>query len=87
MGPTIRLKPRLDAARNAVAVLQQQGVNKIIALSHLGYPEDLRLAGAVDGIDVIASGHTFTLLGDSARTLSEQLNTTLDALSELQRMP
>ena len=67
MGPTIRLRPRLDAARSAVADHQQQGVNKIIALSHLGYPEDLRLAAAVDGIDIIASGHTFTLLGDPAR--------------------
>jgi 5'-nucleotidase/UDP-sugar diphosphatase len=67
MGPTIRVKPRLDAAKAAIADLQQQGVNKIIALSHLGYPEDLRLAAAVDGIDIIASGHTFTLLGDPAK--------------------
>lgn len=67
MGPTIRVKSRLDSARGAVADLQRQGVNKIIALSHLGYPEDLRLAAAVDGIDVIVSGHTLTLLGDAAK--------------------
>lgn len=67
MGPTIRLKARLDSTRSAVAELQQQGVNKIIALSHLGYPEDLRLAAAIEGIDVIVSGHTFTLLGDGAK--------------------
>jgi 5'-nucleotidase / UDP-sugar diphosphatase len=67
MGPSIRLKPRIDAAKAAIAELQQQGVNKIIALSHLGYPEDRKLAAAIDGIDVIVSGHTFTLLGDPAK--------------------
>ena len=39
MGPTIRLKPRLDAARSAVSELQRQGVNKIIALSILAIPK------------------------------------------------
>lgn len=74
MGPSIKLKPRIDAAKAAIAQLQDQGVNKIIAVSHLGYAEDKKLAAALDGIDVIVSGHTFTLLGDPAK-LDKSLGT------------
>jgi sulfur-oxidizing protein SoxB len=34
----------------------------IIVLSHLGYPQDLKLAEEVDGIDVLLSGHTHNRL-------------------------
>lgn len=54
-------------ARRQVAELEQSGVNKIIALTHLGYEEDLRLAACVNGIDVIVGGHSHTLLGDQKR--------------------
>lgn len=38
------------------------GVNKIIALTHLGYDVDLQLAGAVTGVDVIVGGHSHTFV-------------------------
>ncbi len=59
----------LDARASAereVAALTAQGVNKIVLLSHLGYAEDLKLAAAVNGIDIIVGGHSHTLLGDPA---------------------
>ena len=34
------------------------GVDLIVVLSHLGYPQELKLAEEVDGIDVLLSGHT-----------------------------
>ncbi|MEG3178931.1 hypothetical protein U1872_22145, partial [Sphingomonas sp. RB3P16] len=37
---------------------QNDGVDLIIVLSHLGFPQDMKLAGEVDGIDVLLSGHT-----------------------------
>lgn len=49
-------------ANQTVAALKQQGVNKIIVLSHLGYDTDVKLAKAVSGIDVIVGGHTHTKL-------------------------
>jgi len=58
----------IDAANEAVETFQQQGINKIIALTHLGYddsPEvdnDIELAKYVDGIDIIVGGHSHTLL-------------------------
>ena len=49
---------------DAVAALEEQGVNKIILLSHCGYEVDLDLAASVDGIDIIVGGHTHTLLSN-----------------------
>jgi len=54
------------SARQQVIELERQGVNKIIALSHLGYAEDLKLAATVNGIDIIVGGHSHTLLGELA---------------------
>jgi 5'-nucleotidase/UDP-sugar diphosphatase len=56
------------AAAAAVETLQAQGVDIIIALSHAGVGhgdeegEDEAIAEAVDGIDVIVSGHSHTAL-------------------------
>jgi 5'-nucleotidase / UDP-sugar diphosphatase len=47
-----------------VEELTTQGVNKIIVLSHIGYPADLELAQAVTGVDIIVGGHTHTLLAN-----------------------
>lgn len=48
------------SARQAIKELQEQGVNKIIALNHLGFEEDKELARNVDGIDMIVGGHSHT---------------------------
>ncbi|MFD5022149.1 chitobiase/beta-hexosaminidase C-terminal domain-containing protein, partial [Paenibacillus sp. NPDC058367] len=49
-------------AKETVAMLQKEKINKIIVLSHLGYEEDLKLAKAVNGIDIIVGGHSHTQL-------------------------
>jgi 5'-nucleotidase len=46
-----------------VTDLEDQGINKIILLTHLGYKEDMALAGSVEGVDIIVGGHSHTLLG------------------------
>jgi len=38
--------------------LRDRGAELVVVLSHLGLPQDLRLASEVDGIDVLLSGHT-----------------------------
>ena len=45
-----------------VKKLQEQGVDKIIMLSHIGYANDLKLAKEVNGIDVIVGGHSHDLV-------------------------
>lgn len=44
-----------------------EGANLIVVLSHLGFPQDVKLANAVDGIDVLVSGHTHNRLERPAR--------------------
>lgn len=41
---------------------KQQGINKVIVLSHNGYEKDVELAKSVEGIDVIIGGHSHDLL-------------------------
>ena len=62
------LEDAAQAAERCVASLREQGADLIICLSHSGTSEDPKLsedellAKAVDGIDVIISGHTHTTL-------------------------
>ena len=63
-GPNVKMINTVQSARDAVALLSQTGVDKIILLSHLGFDADQILARKVPGIDIIVSGHTETLMGD-----------------------
>lgn len=45
-----------------VDLLKEQGVNKIILLSHLGLPNEQHIAKNVSDVDVILGGHTHNLL-------------------------
>ncbi|KXA96601.1 5'-nucleotidase, partial [candidate division MSBL1 archaeon SCGC-AAA259I14] len=40
----------------------ENNVDLIVVLSHLGYPQEVKLAKQVDGIDVLVSGHTHNRL-------------------------
>ena len=58
----------LEEAEKAVAAFEGMGVDKIVAVTHIGYDDnteidnDLTLASQVDGIDVIVGGHSHTTL-------------------------
>jgi 5'-nucleotidase/UDP-sugar diphosphatase len=67
-GPNVKVKSAVDSAKEAVAALKGQGVNKIIALTHIGYGADKALAAAVDDIDLIVGGHTHTYLSSTDET-------------------
>ena len=60
----------IEEAEKAVAEFESQGINKIVAITHLGYDDnpnvdnDLTLAAEVDGIDVIVGGHSHTQLSE-----------------------
>ncbi|PKL44072.1 MAG: hypothetical protein CVV42_19755 [Candidatus Riflebacteria bacterium HGW-Riflebacteria-2] len=44
-----------------VKLLRKSGVDFIILLSHLGYDADIKIAGEIEGIDLILGGHTHRL--------------------------
>lgn len=43
---------------------KEQGVNRIIVLSHIGYENDVDIANSVEGIDIIVGGHSHDLVED-----------------------
>lgn len=48
-----------DALPGIISQLRQkEQVDLIVVLSHLGFPQDVKLARETDGIDVLVSGHT-----------------------------
>lgn len=57
-------KETVHDIQNEVKKLQQQGINKIILLSHLGYTMDKIIANQTQGIDVILGGHSHDLIKD-----------------------
>lgn len=55
----VRLTLGQDELPGHIARLrQQEGADLVVVLSHLGFPQDMKLAAAVPGIDALLSGHT-----------------------------
>ena len=48
--------------QRAVKELEEQGVNKIIAVGHAGFNTDIEIARKVVGVDVVVGGHSNTFL-------------------------
>ncbi|NPC91847.1 bifunctional 2',3'-cyclic-nucleotide 2'-phosphodiesterase/3'-nucleotidase [Bacillus sp. WMMC1349] len=62
-GPNITFKNAYQSAKKTVKkITKTENINKVIALTHLGYNRDLELAKKVKGIDLIIGGHTHTLV-------------------------
>lgn len=61
-GDNVVFQDEIEALTADVAALEAAGVNKIIALNHVGLPKDLEIAEAVPGIDVVIGGHSHTLM-------------------------
>ena len=55
----------LESVEMAVVDLQDEGIDIIILLSHLGYLDDLLLAAAIEDIDVIVGGHSHALFSNT----------------------
>ncbi len=64
-GPDVSFTDPVEYLTGKVAELEAAGVTKIVVLGHLGTPEDIRVAEAVPGIDLIVGGHTHTLFSNT----------------------
>ncbi|MEO1103822.1 MAG: 5'-nucleotidase C-terminal domain-containing protein, partial [Pseudomonadota bacterium] len=64
-GPDVTFTSAAQAVRREIEKLQSDGIDRIIVLSHMGLPADRRLAGEVDGIDLIVGGHSHSLLSNT----------------------
>ena len=63
-GPSVIFKDDIESLKAGVQELTDQGVNKILALTHVGFARDQEFAKQVPGLDAIIGGHSHTLLGD-----------------------
>ncbi len=48
-------------------VKNEEDADLVVVLSHLGYPQELKLAGEVDGIDILLSAHTHNRMYEPAK--------------------
>ena len=61
---TTMFADELTTAQAEIDTLTAQGVQHIVLLTHYQYENDLALAKALNGVDVIIGGDSHTLLGD-----------------------
>lgn len=68
-GPTVGFADDIRYLTSIIPEIEDQGVNKIVVLSHVGLPRDKEIAATVQGVDVIVGGHSHTYLSadDEAR--------------------
>lgn len=63
-GDQILIAQDVAAITDAVKALQDEGVDMIIALTHVGYPRDLAAIAKIPGVDVVVGGHSHTYLAN-----------------------
>jgi len=70
VGEGVKFTDPIATAHLAVIALKQQGVNKIVALTHIGFENDVLLARQVPDIDIIIGSHSHTPVGNEDRPRS-----------------
>ena len=64
-GPNIQIEDDVADIAAEVKKLSSQGVDKIIALTHVGYPRDIEMIAKIPGVDVVVGGHSHSLLSNT----------------------
>ncbi|NLS05485.1 LysM peptidoglycan-binding domain-containing protein [Rhizobium sp. P32RR-XVIII] len=64
-GPNVIIADDVQTITAAVQELKAQGVDKIIALTHVGYPRDLSAIAKIPDVDVVVGGHSHSLLSNT----------------------
>ncbi|MDO5621551.1 MAG: bifunctional metallophosphatase/5'-nucleotidase [Paracoccus sp. (in: a-proteobacteria)] len=63
-GKSVIFGDDIDSLKGQAQAMADQGVDKVIALTHVGYLRDQEIAAQVPGVDAVIGGHSHTLLGD-----------------------
>ncbi|WP_316015963.1 bifunctional metallophosphatase/5'-nucleotidase [Roseobacter sp. HKCCA0434] len=64
-GDNVIFSDEIESLQQTVSELTEQGVNKIIALTHVGITKDIEIAENVTGLDAVVGGHSHTLASGS----------------------
>ena len=65
-GPDVVFHDEIESLQEDIEILESKGIDKIIALTHVGLDRDLEIASSVAGLDAVIGGHSHTLLSNSA---------------------
>ncbi len=58
----LKILDPVETAKKMVKVLREQKAQIIVALTHIGFSEDVKLAESVEGIHLIIGGHSHTVV-------------------------
>ncbi len=64
-GKDVVFQDEIESLSADVAALQDEGVNIIIALNHVGLAKDIEIAENVPGLDLVIGGHSHSLLSNT----------------------
>jgi len=64
-GPTVTFDDALAAIRAQVAAFRAEGIEHIVALTHVGAATDIDIAREVPEIDLVVGGHSHTLFSNT----------------------
>ncbi|MDX8511867.1 5'-nucleotidase C-terminal domain-containing protein [Mesorhizobium captivum] len=64
-GPNIAISDDVKSITAEVEQLKAQGINKIIAVTHIGYKRERDIIAKIPGVDVVVGGHSHTLLSNT----------------------
>jgi 5'-nucleotidase / UDP-sugar diphosphatase len=64
-GPAVTFNDPIEHLKTEVAALAAEGVTHVIALTHVGAPDDIEIAEQVPGLDAIVGGHSHTLFSNT----------------------
>jgi len=73
MFPNLSFGIREERMREVVAEVRDAGADVVVVLSHNGFDVDKKMAGNVDGIDVILTGHTHDALPEPVQVNNTML--------------
>lgn len=64
-GPNILIADDILSITAEVEKLKAEGINKIIALTHVGYARDKEMIARIPGVDIVVGGHSHSLLSNT----------------------
>jgi 5'-nucleotidase len=68
-GPTVSFRDPVEYLAEQVEAVRAEGIDKVILLSHLGVADDVAVAEAVPGIDLIVGGHDHMLFANDGEAM------------------
>ena len=77
-GPNVLIGDDVADITAAIAELKKEGIDKIVALTHVGYPRDLAAIAKIPDVDVVVGGHSHTLLSNTAEKAEGPYPTMVD---------